>query len=163
MHRPGLAAGIAVVVAVLLASRDKIHAFVSRVLSEEELNDALVFAATVLVILPLVPDRFVGPFQAINLRTIWIIVILIMTVSSAGYVATRLTGPKIGLPLAGLASGFGSCAATIGAMGARAVTGTRIITSSRCRGVLSTVATIVELAIVLAATSRCQISLAECI
>lgn len=154
MHRPGLAASIAVVVAVLLASRDKIHLFVSRVLSEEELNDALVFAATVLVVLPLVPDRFIGPFQAINLRTIWIIVILMMTISSAGYVATRLMGPKIGLPLAGLASGFVSSAATIGAMGARASQEPTLSRAAVAGAVLSTLATIIELAIVLAATSR---------
>jgi uncharacterized membrane protein (DUF4010 family) len=154
VHRPGLAAGIAVVVAVLLASRDKIHVFVSRVLSEEELNDALVFAATVLVILPLVPNRFIGPFQAINLRTIWIIVILMMTISSAGYVATRLMGPKIGLPLAGLASGFVSSAATIGAMGARALQEPALSRAAVAGAVLSTVATILELAIILAATSR---------
>jgi uncharacterized membrane protein (DUF4010 family) len=154
VHYPGLAAGVAVAVAVLLASRDRIHAFVSHALSNEELDDALVFAAGIFVILPLVPDRYVGPFHAINLHTIWIIVILMMTISAAGYIAVRLMGPGFGLPLAGLASGFVSSAATISAMGARALREPVLSRVAVAGAVLSTVATIVELAIVLAATSR---------
>ena len=46
------------------------------VLTEEELIDALIFAAAVLVVLPLTPDRYMGPFAAINPRVIWKIVIL---------------------------------------------------------------------------------------
>ncbi len=154
VHNPGVAAGIAVVVAVLLASRNRIHRFVSRVLSQEELNDALVFAATIFVILPLVPDRYIGPFHALNLHTIWLIVILMMTISSAGYIAIRLIGPKLGLPLAGLASGFISSTATIGAMGARTLREPALSRASVAGAVLSTVAMIVELAVVLGATSR---------
>jgi uncharacterized membrane protein (DUF4010 family) len=154
VHYPAVAAGTAVAVAVLLASRNRIHQFVSRALSEEELNDALVFAAVILVVLPLVPNRFVGPFKAINPHTIWIIVILMMSVSAAGYIAVRLMGPKFGLPLAGLASGFVSSAATIAAMGSRASQEPALARTAVAGAVLSTVATLVELAIVLAATSR---------
>src|SRR5665647_322332 len=56
MQQPALAAGIAVVVAVLLAARSRLHRFVHSVLSEDELNDALIFAGATLVVLPLVPD-----------------------------------------------------------------------------------------------------------
>lgn len=154
VYYPGFAAGIAVTVAVLLASRDQIHRFVGRVLSEEELHDGLVFAAGILVILPLVPNRYIGPFHAINLHTIWIIVLLMMTISAAGYIAVRLMGPGLGLPLAGFASGFVSSAATISAMGARSVQEPSLSRSAVAGAVLSTVATIVELAIVVAATNR---------
>lgn len=154
VHYPGVAAGVAVAVAILLASRDQVHRFVGRVLSEDELHDALVFAAGILVILPLVPDRYVGPFHAINLHTIWIIVILMMTISAAGYIAVRLIGPKFGLPLAGFASGFVSSAATISAMGARVSQEPNLSRAAVAGAVLSTVATILELAAVLGATSR---------
>ncbi len=154
VHYPGVAAGTAVAVAVLLASRNRIHQFVSRALSEEELNDALVFAAVILVVLPLVPNRFIGPFKAINPHTIWVIVILMMSISAAGYIAVRLMGPKLGLPLAGLASGFVSSTATIGAMGSKAAQQPALARAAVAGAVLSTVATILELAVVLAATSR---------
>jgi uncharacterized membrane protein (DUF4010 family) len=154
LHEPGLAGGVAVAVAVLLAARDRIHHFVRRVLTQEELADALVFAAGIFVILPLVPNRYLGPFQAINPHTIWIIVILMMSISAAGYIAVRAIGPRFGLPLAGFASGFVSSAATISSMGARASQEPGLSRSAVAGAVLSTVATIVQLAVVLAAISR---------
>lgn len=154
VQEPAVAAGMAVAVAVLLASRERIHVFVNRVLSQEELNDALIFAAVIFIILPLVPDRFMGPYRAINPHTIWIIIIVMMLISTAGYVAVRLIGPRFGLPLAGFASGFVSSAATISAMGTRARQEPALARSAVAGAVLSTVATIVEFAAVLAATSR---------
>jgi hypothetical protein len=119
IQQPALAAGIAVVVAVLLAARSRLHRFVSSVLTEDELNDGLIFAGATLVVLPLVPDRPMGPYGALNPHSIWILVILVMAISAAGYIAVRLLGARFGLPIAGLASGFISSTATIGAMGAR--------------------------------------------
>ena len=155
---PSIAAGMAVAVVVLLALREKIHGLVSRALTENELKDALVFAAMIFVVLPLVPNRFIGPFHAINPRTIWVIVILIMTVSAAGYVAVRLMGPRFGLPVAGFASGFVSSTATIAAMGARSEREPPLARSAVAGAVLSTLATIVELAVVLGATNRASLS-----
>ena len=120
MQQPSLAGGLAVAVAVLLAARSQLHHFVRSVLTEEELIDALIFASATLIVLPLVPDRPMGPYGALNPHSIWILVILIMAISAAGYCAVRLVGARFGLPIAGLASGFISSTATIGAMGARA-------------------------------------------
>jgi uncharacterized membrane protein (DUF4010 family) len=150
----GVASALAVVVTVLLAVRAPLHRFVADVISEAELSDALIFAAATLVVLPLMPDRYLGPFGAINLRTIWKIVILMMSISAAGYVAVRLMGPRFGLPIAGLASGFVSSTATLGAMGTRALQEPTLARPAVAGAVLSTVATIVQMVVVLAATSR---------
>jgi hypothetical protein len=104
LKEPVTASALAVTVAIALMARTRIHHFIRDVLSEEELTDALIFAAAALVVLPLVPDRYVGPFGAINPRTIWKIVILIMSISAGGHIAVRLLGPRFSLPLAGLAS-----------------------------------------------------------
>ena len=149
-----MASGIAVIVTVLLAARVPIHRFVSHVLSESELTDALIFAAATLVVLPLMPNRYLGPFDAINPRTIWKIVVLVMSISAGGYIAVRLLGPRFGLPIAGLASGFVSSTATIGAMGTRARQEPTLGRPAAAGAVLSTVATILQLTVVLAATSR---------
>jgi K+ potassium transporter integral membrane domain/Domain of unknown function (DUF4010) len=101
-------------------------------------------------ILPLVPDRPMGPYGALNPHSIWVIVILIMAISAAGYVAVRLLGTRFGLPVAGLASGFISSTATIAAMGARAAKANEVLASAVAGAVLSTIATIVQLALVLA-------------
>jgi uncharacterized membrane protein (DUF4010 family) len=153
MQKPALAAGLAVTVAVLLAARSKLHRFVGSVLTEGELNDALIFAGATLVVLPLVPDRPMGPYGALNPHSIWILVILVMAIGAAGYVAVRLLGARFGLPIAGLASGFISSTATIGAMGTRVAKTTDLLAAAVAGAVLSTIATIVQLALVLAATS----------
>jgi uncharacterized membrane protein (DUF4010 family) len=94
-----------------------------------------------------------GPYGALNPHSIWILVILVMAISAAGYVAVRLLGTRFGLPIAGLASGFISSTATIGAMGARTTKTTDILAAAVAGAVLSTIATIVQMALVLAATS----------
>ena len=119
MQQPVLAAGMAVGVAALLAARTPLHHFVRSVLTEREVNDAMIFAGATLVVLPLLPDQALGPYGALNPRSIWIVVILVMAISAAGYVLVRILGARFGLPLAGFASGFISSTATIGAMGAR--------------------------------------------
>ncbi|MCW5735796.1 MAG: MgtC/SapB family protein [Enhydrobacter sp.] len=153
MNEPEVAAGIGVVVAALLHSREKIHAFVRSALTEDELRDAIVFAGATLVVLPLLPDEPLDPYGVLNLRLVWIVVILIMAVSAAGYIAIRLLGVRFGLPLSGFAAGFVSSSATIGAMAARVNQAPGLLRPAVAGAVLSTVATVVQMTLLLAATS----------
>ncbi len=141
MQQRALAGGMAVTVAVLLAARCPLHRFVSSVLTEDELKDALIFAGATLVVLPLVPDRPMRPYGALNPHSIWILVILIMAISAAGYLAVRMVGSRFGLPIAGLASGFISSTATIGAMGTQAAKTAAVLPAAVAGAVLSTIAT----------------------
>ena len=150
---PALAAGLGVLLAVLLFARGWLHHFARTLLTEQELNDALVLAASALVVLPLIPDHYIGPFDAINPRTIWTIVVLMMSIGAAGHIALRLLGPRFGLPVAGFASGFVSSIATIGAMGERALRAPDLLRPAVAGAVLSTLSTIVQLVVVLAFTS----------
>ncbi len=154
MNEPALASAVAVILAILLNVRNFLHRFVSSVLSESELNDALILAAAALVLLPLAPDTFLGPFNAFNPRTVWKIVILIMSINVCGYIALRLMGARIGLPIAGLTSGFVSSAATISSMGARAKQEADLLWAAVAGAVLSTVATFIQMAIVLQVTNQ---------
>ena len=77
-----------------------------------------------------------------------------MSISAGGYLSARLLGPRLGLPIAGLASGFASSTATIGAMGARSVQEPSLAKSAVAGAVLSTVATILQMVAVLAATNE---------
>ena len=153
IQNPALAAGLAVIVACLLAARSGLHRFVRFAITEDELKDALIFAGATLVVLPLIPDRPMGPYGALNPRSIWILVILVMAIGAAGHVAIRTLGPRVGLPIAGLASGFISSTATIAAMGARAAKTADILTAAAAAAVLSTIATIIQMALVLGVTS----------
>ena len=159
MRQPALAAGVAVALTVLLASRIRMHHFVRSVLTEREVTDSLIFAGATLVVLPLLPDQALGPYGALNPRSIWIIVVLVMAISAAGYIAVRILGDRFGLALAGLASGFISSIATIGAMGARTRTTPTVLGAAVAGAVLSTAATIMQMCAVLAATSMTVLQL----
>ena len=94
--RPGLAAGATVGVTIVLASRGRLHRLVRDTLTEQELHDGLIFAAAALIVLPLVPDRGVGPEGALNPFTAWRLVVIVMAINGLGYVALRLLGPGRG-------------------------------------------------------------------
>lgn len=153
MSKPEFAAAAAVISAIVLAAREPLHRFARRVISESELRSGLTLAASALVILPLTPDRPVGPYGALNLHTIWLVVVATMAISSAGHVAVRMLGPGFGIPITGLASGFVSSAATIAAFGHRAARTPSELKPSVAAAVLSTVATVVQMALLLSLTN----------
>jgi uncharacterized membrane protein (DUF4010 family) len=148
---PPLAAGIGVIVAIILAARASMHRFIGSMLTEQELRDGLIFAAVTLVVWPLLPDAAVGPFGALNLHAVWLVVILTMAIGAFGHLASRIVGARFGLPVAGLASGFISSAMTIGAMGAKAARNPLVLSAAVAGAVLSTVATIIQLGVLTAA------------
>lgn len=153
LQRPALAAGGAVITAVLLAMRSPLHRFVRGVLTEREVADGLVIACATLVLLPLLPDRAIGPFAAFNPHALWLVVILVMAIGAAGRAGLRLLGARYGLPAFALASGFISSIATIAAMGARARQSPRLVAAAAGGALLSSVATVIQLVAVLAVTS----------
>ncbi|HEY5203534.1 MAG TPA: hypothetical protein VIJ63_02890 [Roseiarcus sp.] len=74
-----------------------LHCFVARILTSAEVTDALVFAVA---IWPQLPDRYLGPFQALNPHGFWFLVILVMALGACGHVATRALGARFELPIA---------------------------------------------------------------
>jgi uncharacterized membrane protein (DUF4010 family) len=149
--QPALAAAVGVVLAALLAARERLHRFVRRVLTERELHDAILFLAAALIALPLAPNRFIGPFDAINPHAVVRLVVLVMAISALGHVAVRALGAQRGLALAGLAGGFISSTATIHAMGQRTRAHPSQAGGAVAGAVLSSIATMVLMAAMIAA------------
>lgn len=112
-----LAAAVAIVFLILLAGKSRIHAFAREIVTDVEIDDAIKFLVIAFVILPLLPDRDVGPYGALNPSHIWLIVVTLTGISWVGYVAVRALGPRRGLMATGLASGFVSATATTASMG----------------------------------------------
>tara|TARA_R110002020_G_scaffold32962_12_gene100884 strand:- start:2212 stop:3471 length:1260 start_codon:yes stop_codon:yes gene_type:complete len=148
-----VAGALAACIAVVLAMKDPIHRFVKGVLTDEEVGDGLIFAIATLVIWPLLPDRFVGPLDAVNPHKVWLLVVLILAIGAAGHVAMRLLGLRFGLAVAGFASGFVSSLVTIGAMAGRAGRDPTALDAAVAGAALSTVATYLQLAALLYVTS----------
>ncbi len=153
MRQPEIAVSIGVVATIVLAARARLHAFVRQTITDDEWRDGLVLAAAALVVLPFIPDRYIGPLQAFNPRTTWTIVVLILSVGALGHVAQRMLGAARGLAAAGFASGFVSSLATVGAMGARSRQAPELYFAAVSGALMSCVATIVQLAAVVGASS----------
>jgi uncharacterized membrane protein (DUF4010 family) len=149
MQDAALAAGTGVVLALLLAARQRMHHFVSNVVSEQELHDIILFSAAALIVLPLAPDRFMGPFDAINPHALARLIVIVMAISAAGYVAMRWLGPRYGLPLAGFASGFISSTATIHSLGGRVARDPSLLGAAVTGAAFSSLATVVQMSLVI--------------
>jgi uncharacterized membrane protein (DUF4010 family) len=153
LTQPLLASTIGVITTGMLAAKPMLHRFVRGTLTPDEVNDGLVFAIATIVIWPQLPDRAMGPLGALNPHNIWLVVILILAIGAAGHVAVRALGPRFGLALSGLAAGFVSSVATIGAMAGKAKADPAERTAAVAGAILSSVATFVQMVIVLAAIS----------
>ncbi len=104
----------AVVTALLLSLKPTLHAWLRR-LSPADLRGALQLALISVVVLPVLPDRGYGPWQALNPYVLWWMVVLIAAISFAGYAAMRIVGPGRGVLLTGLLGGLvSSTAVTLG-------------------------------------------------
>lgn len=154
VHSPPLAAALAIVVTLLLQSKHWLHRFARETLTETELNDVLLLLASALIVLPILPEEPLGPFESLNLRTLWLLVVLVMAINAAGYTAMRMLGPRLGLPLTGLAGGFVSSSATIGSMAQRSRQSPTLTRGCAAAAMASNISTIVVLAMLLSAGDR---------
>lgn len=153
VREPLPGAAVAVVVAGLLAARERLHRFATELLSEGELHDALLLAALALVLLPVVPPEPWPLLGGLAPRTLLGLVVLILLLQAAGHVALRLFGARAGIALSGLFSGFVSSTATIAAMGVRARGEPAQRAASEAGAVLSTAATWLQAMLMLLAVA----------
>ena len=144
-----LAASLAILTALLLLTKKRIHGFVLKTVTNTELYEFLMLAAATLIILPIVPNEYLGPFKAINPRNLWLVVIFIMLINALSHLALRLLGQRIGLPIAGFLSGFISSIATVASMGERSKTNPALCMAAVCGATFSSLATILQLAMLL--------------
>ncbi len=99
------------VVALLLYLKAFFKEYVAR-LGEKDVQAIMVFVAVTLVVLPILPDEFFGPYDVLNLRQIWLMVVLIVGMSIAGYFAYKWLGAGVGTGLSGILGGLISSTAT---------------------------------------------------
>jgi uncharacterized membrane protein (DUF4010 family) len=102
---------LAIATTVLLYFKAQLHG-ISKSMTHIDLLSILQFGVLALVILPILPDRDFGPYNALNPHNIWWMVVLISGVSLAGYAALRVIGAQHGAALIGLFGGLVSSTAT---------------------------------------------------
>lgn len=104
------AAAAAVVTALILGYKSTLHRWIS-LLEDTELRATLKLLLISVVVLPILPDRGYGPWQALNPYEIWWMVVLIAGISFCGYFAMRIAGTGKGALLTGFLGGLASSTA----------------------------------------------------
>lgn len=97
--------------AMLLHLREELKDWVQR-LSDRDVRAFMQFVVIWLVVLPILPDQTYGPYDVLNPRQIWLMVVLIVGLNVAGYAAFRIMGARAGTVLAGVLGGVISSTAT---------------------------------------------------
>ncbi len=96
---------------VLLGLKQPIHDW-TRGFTATDIRGTLQFVAITGVVLPLVPNRDLGPFGGFNPYGIWLMVVLISGLGFIGYIAMRLLGTRAGILLTSLFGGLASSTAS---------------------------------------------------
>lgn len=127
----GVSVAGAVAVTSLLALREQLHRWVAA-LTWPEISSVLVLLAMTFLLLPLLPNNTIDPWDAVNPYEIWLLTILIAAVSFAGYVATKMFGDRMGIMMAAIAGGLASSTATtlaLARMGRQRPTSVRVLSA----------------------------------
>jgi uncharacterized membrane protein (DUF4010 family) len=86
-------AAAAIVTTLLLALKPQLSRFAGGLLPEE-VRGAVLLGLIGFVIYPILPNRFIDPWQLINPREIWLTIILIASIGFVNYVLLRVYGGK---------------------------------------------------------------------
>jgi uncharacterized membrane protein (DUF4010 family) len=106
-----LAVMLAITTTILLYFKAELRDLSER-LTARDINSILQFAVLSLVILPILPNHDFGPYNAINPRQVWWMVVLISGLALAGYMALRVIGARHGAAVLGIFGGLASSTAT---------------------------------------------------
>lgn len=118
---PFISLALAVVVLLLLHNKTTLHDFIKTRLLREEIQAAAILLLLAIGVVPLLPDKPIDPLNIFNpFRLGWIIA-LIAFMQFAGYIASRLFGDRIGLPLSGFLAGIVSSTAAFATLPGQAL------------------------------------------
>lgn len=108
-----LSLGIALggLIALLLHYKSRLGQFVDN-LDQKDIRAIMQFVAITLVILPVLPNQTYGPYDVLNPREIWLMVVLIVGLSMIGYIIYKILDKDSGTVANGLLGGLISSTAT---------------------------------------------------
>ncbi len=102
-----LAVEVAIAITLLLTLKLQFKTVLGKI-NQEDIFALLKFLIMTAIILPILPDRRLGPYDAINPREVWYMVILITGVSFSGYLISKFAGAGQGIMLTSILGGIAS-------------------------------------------------------
>ena len=146
------AAGLSVILTVLLMTKHSMHGIAGKWITESEFKDGIFLLALLLIALPLTPNKalwgaVLNPYVILKLLT------LILAVQALAHSAKRLLSSKNAMLLSSLASGFVSSTATIASLGLEVRNGRADAKANAGAALMSCVATLLQLMIIVIGVS----------
>jgi uncharacterized membrane protein (DUF4010 family) len=102
--------GLAIVTSSVLAFKQPIHSLVDKI-GTDDLYAGLKLLIATFIALPLLPNQPMDPWGALNPYKLWLLVILISSLSLVGYIAVRWFGQGRGTAITAVAGGLVSSTA----------------------------------------------------
>lgn len=106
-----------IVLTLLLAEKQPLHSFATR-LTQEEIIGAVRFLALVFILYPVMPNMLI--LDVINPRSVLLIVIFVTSLSFLSFFIMKNMGASMGIQVSGLLGGLVNSEATTGALAAMA-------------------------------------------
>ena len=110
-----LAFASALMVTALLAWKTELVTFSSK-LTVAEIRSTILFGFIAGVVYPLLPDRFIDPWNVLNPRSVWLTVVIVSGLSFVNYVLLRQFGTR-GIRYSAILGGLVNSAATVALLG----------------------------------------------
>ncbi|NPA94707.1 MAG: MgtC/SapB family protein [Thermodesulfobacteria bacterium] len=110
LKQENLAVFVGVLIIVLLEIKPKLRKLEARITSQD-INAAVLLLAMTFLVLPILPNRMLGPYHLFNPYKTWLMSVVISAVSFVGYAAIKVFGHKRGLFLTGALGGMVSSTA----------------------------------------------------
>lgn len=152
LWNPPLAAGLAVLLTILLMAKHSMHSFAGKWITEAEFKDGIFLLALILIALPLTPNAPLWG-SALNPYIILKLLALILAVQALAHIVKRLLSSKNALILSSVASGFVSSTATVASLGMEVRAGRADARINAGAALMSCVATLLQLLIIVAGVS----------
>lgn len=89
----------------LVTGKSRLKKVIGKI-TTEEITSIIQFITIAFIILPLIPNAYYGPYEALNPYIIWSMVVVISGISFLSYVAIKLIGPNKGISLSGFLGGL---------------------------------------------------------
>jgi len=104
-----LAIILTIAITIILYARSLLHQLAEHI-QPKEMASVIKFLVITFIILPLLPNRWYGPYDIINPYLIWLMVVLISGIGFVGYIALKWFGEKA-LSVTGVLGGLASSTA----------------------------------------------------
>ncbi len=101
---------LGILIIVLLEIKPRLQKVEAKITSKD-INAAVLLLAMTFLILPILPNRMIGPYHLFNPYKTWLMAVIISTLSFVGYAAIKIFGHKRGLLLTGALGGMVSSTA----------------------------------------------------